>query len=296
MRRRDGEIIQFADLSEKDQKLVLSARAARQYAGVPATENACGAALRVRTRRNRPVIITGVNWEVRTDFPTSICAERGAAMGALGKGHKFETMAIALRPLGRYLCGICREFLYSSWKEMPVLNILNEVGDCCRSFVADLLPIPLGKPRPFGELEEDERGWVEQVLKLKQEALVVRQENLRMFKPRGAIFLVTGTDGKRRTFLGPDGYPGRSTLGDRAERVAELAARNAEGIMTQPVGTDPVLIVTVDNWKERPINGPALHTMWQFWPADCRILLVGSEGELVESSLRELFPCPDDTK
>lgn len=117
------------------EKLVQAAIQARQWAYVPYSNYAVGAALLTASGR----IYDGVNVE-NAAYPTTICAERVAVFKAVSEGERQFTAIAVVTTNGGTPCGSCRQVLAEFGLETIVLiadangKILNEAE------VGDLLP------------------------------------------------------------------------------------------------------------------------------------------------------------
>ena len=96
--------------------LIRAAFAAREYAYVPYSRFAVGAALREQGGQGR--VFTGCNIENASYTPTN-CAERTALFKAVSEGaRQFDAIAIVGSKLGERNtlvtgpCGVCRQALY----------------------------------------------------------------------------------------------------------------------------------------------------------------------------------------
>lgn len=117
------------------QKLVESATQARQWAYVPYSHYAVGAALLTASGR----IYEGVNVE-NAAYPTTICAERVAVFKAVSEGEcSFLAIAVVTENAGSP-CGSCRQVLAEFGLDTIVL-IADTQGTIHREMtVNELLP------------------------------------------------------------------------------------------------------------------------------------------------------------
>lgn len=98
------------------QRLIAAAVAAAEYAYVPYSNYAVGAALWA----GNGVIYYGCNVE-NASYPATICAERTALVKAVSEGQRqFGALAVATRN-GGFPCGICRQMLYEFAPDLRVL-------------------------------------------------------------------------------------------------------------------------------------------------------------------------------
>ena len=102
--------------NEERQTLIDLGNTARQYAYVPYSNYAVGAALRTKTGR----IYTGVNVE-NAAYPQTMCAERVAIFKAISDGEKeFEVISV-VTDNGGSPCGGCRQVMAEFALDMIVL-------------------------------------------------------------------------------------------------------------------------------------------------------------------------------
>jgi cytidine deaminase len=119
--------------------LIQSAMDARQWAYVPYSNYAVGAALLTTSGK----IYDGVNVE-NAAYPTTICAERVAIFKAVSEGERrFEAIAVVTSN-GGFPCGSCRQVLAEFGLDTLVL-----IADCegqllQETSVAGLLPGAFG--------------------------------------------------------------------------------------------------------------------------------------------------------
>jgi cytidine deaminase len=117
------------------EKLVQAAIQARQWAYVPYSNYAVGAALLTASGR----IYDGVNVE-NAAYPTTICAERVAVFKAVSEGERQFTAIAVVTTNGGSPCGSCRQVLAEFGLETLVL-IADENGEILHEAeVGDLLP------------------------------------------------------------------------------------------------------------------------------------------------------------
>ncbi|KPL83976.1 cytidine deaminase [Thermanaerothrix daxensis] len=121
------------------QQLVAAALEARQWAYVPYSGYAVGAALLTASGK----IYDGVNVE-NAAYPDGICAERVAVFKAISEGER-EFVAIAVvSQNGGFPCGSCRQVLSEFGLDTRVI-IANTDGEILQeASVEDLLPRPFG--------------------------------------------------------------------------------------------------------------------------------------------------------
>ncbi len=124
---------------QQDHDLVQAAIAASEYAYIPYSQYAVGAALRTASGE----IFGGCNIESASYSPT-ICAERTALVKAVSEGQRdFAAIAVVTRN-GGSPCGLCRQMLYEFAPEMRVILADLEGVVHHRLTLSDLLPYGFG--------------------------------------------------------------------------------------------------------------------------------------------------------
>jgi cytidine deaminase len=128
-------------VNDERERLIATAKEARQWAYVPYSNYAVGAALLSASGR----IYEGVNVE-NAAYPMTICAERVAVFKAVSEGER-EFLAIAVvTKNGGAPCGACRQVLAEFGLDTTVL-IADEAGNLIQSStVRELLPGAFGPP------------------------------------------------------------------------------------------------------------------------------------------------------
>jgi len=128
--------MQIQKLTDEEKKsLIDQALEARQYAYVPYSHYAVGAALMTESRR----IFTGVNVE-NAAYPATMCAERTAIFKAVSEGErKFVAIAVVTEN-GGSPCGGCRQVLAEFGLETIVLIADNTGNLLQETTVNALLP------------------------------------------------------------------------------------------------------------------------------------------------------------
>jgi len=120
---------------ETQQKLIDVAIQARQWAYIPYSHYAVGAALLTTSGK----IYDGVNVE-NAAYPTTMCAERVAVFKAVSEGERdFEAIAVVTSN-GGSPCGSCRQVLAEFGLETLVLIATAEGRLLQAATVRDLLP------------------------------------------------------------------------------------------------------------------------------------------------------------
>lgn len=128
--------------------LIRAAFAAREYAYVPYSRFAVGAALREQGGQGR--VFTGCNIENASYTPTN-CAERTALFKAVSEGaRQFDAIAIVGSKLGERNtlvtgpCGVCRQALYEFGGPALVVIMAKSEDDYIETTLGELLPCGFG--------------------------------------------------------------------------------------------------------------------------------------------------------
>ncbi len=128
--------------------LICAAFAAREYAYVPYSRFAVGAALREQGGQGR--VFTGCNIENASYTPTN-CAERTALFKAVSEGaRQFDAIAIVGSKLGERNtlvtgpCGVCRQALYEFGGPALVVIMAKSEDDYIETTLGELLPYGFG--------------------------------------------------------------------------------------------------------------------------------------------------------
>ena len=128
--------------------LIRAAFAAREYAYVPYSRFAVGAALREQGGQGR--VFTGCNIENASYTPTN-CAERTALFKAVSEGaRQFDAIAIVGSKLGERNtlvtgpCGVCRQALYEFGGPALVVIMAKSEDDYLETTLGELLPYGFG--------------------------------------------------------------------------------------------------------------------------------------------------------
>jgi len=120
---------------EKKQELLKSASQVRQWAYVPYSNYAVGAALLTASGR----IYDGVNIE-NAAYPVTICAERVAIFKAVSNGERdFQAIAVVTRN-GGMPCGSCRQVMAEFSPNMAVIVADENENVVSETTLSDLLP------------------------------------------------------------------------------------------------------------------------------------------------------------
>jgi len=121
--------------TETRDRLIEAALAARQWADVPYSSYAVGAALLTASGR----IYEGMNIE-NAAYPMTICAERVAVFKAISEGERqFQAIAVVTSN-GGSPCGACRQVLAEFGLDTVVLIADGEGHLVWETSVAELLP------------------------------------------------------------------------------------------------------------------------------------------------------------
>ena len=120
---------------ETRQNLIEAATRARQWAYVPYSHYAVGAALLTHSGR----VYDGVNIE-NAAYPTTICAERVAVFKAVSEGERqFVAIAVVTSNAGTP-CGSCRQVLSEFGLDTVVIIADDQGRVASETTVGDLLP------------------------------------------------------------------------------------------------------------------------------------------------------------
>jgi len=120
---------------EKKQELIKAAKEARQWAYVPYSHYAVGAALLSASGR----VYDGVNIE-NAAYPVTVCAERVAIFKAVANGEReFEAIAVVTRN-GGMPCGSCRQVMAEFSRDMMVIVADENEMVVSETTLTDLLP------------------------------------------------------------------------------------------------------------------------------------------------------------
>ena len=129
---------------ETSERLLRSARAARQNAYAPYSNFPVGAALLAEDGR----VFTGVNVE-NASFGLTTCAERTAVTKAISEGARGFLAIAVIGPedqRGCPPCGSCRQILHEVAPSLVVITAGND-GEPREARLADLLPQAFGGER-----------------------------------------------------------------------------------------------------------------------------------------------------
>lgn len=119
---------------------------ARRWAYAPYSRYAVGAALLAASGR----VYDGCNVE-NAAYPSTICAERVAAVKAVSEGERDFTAIAVATANGGTPCGSCRQFLAEFGVDVAVLIVDGQGQIVKTTTLADLLPDSFGPahlPRP----------------------------------------------------------------------------------------------------------------------------------------------------
>lgn len=124
-------------MSDSD-RLIASARAAREHASAPYSHFKVGAALLGRDG----TIYTGCNVENAT-YALTVCAERVALLKAISEGARdFTTIAVVANTAAPTPpCGPCRQLLWEYCGDITVI-MANLTHETARLRMSELLPLP----------------------------------------------------------------------------------------------------------------------------------------------------------
>jgi cytidine deaminase len=128
-------------VSDESERLIAAAIDARQWAYVPYSDYAVGAALLTASGR----IYEGVNVE-NAAYPMTICAERVAVFKAISEGERDFTAIAVVTKNGGSPCGACRQVLAEFGLDTLVI-VADETGRVVnQNTVKELLPGSFGPP------------------------------------------------------------------------------------------------------------------------------------------------------
>lgn len=120
---------------DKKQELIKVANQARQWAYVPYSQYAVGAALLTESGR----VYDGVNVE-NAAYPVTVCAERVAIFKAVSNGERdFKALAVVTRN-GGMPCGACRQVMAEFSPNMVVIVANENERIVAENDVNELLP------------------------------------------------------------------------------------------------------------------------------------------------------------
>jgi len=121
-----------------DDKLIVAAKAAREFAVAPFSNFKVGAAIETTDH----AIVTGCNVENAT-YGLTICAERVAVFKALSEGHRTFRRVAVVADTDRLTppCGACRQILWEFCGDLEVI-LANLAGAEERHRLKELLPLP----------------------------------------------------------------------------------------------------------------------------------------------------------
>ena len=277
-----GILTSFDSLNQIEREIAAGTWKAAEQAYVPRSNFPVGSVILATNEAGDVRSFSGCNVEGRF-FTSTICAERNAATSAVAAGYrKFLKVGLVLQKYqghGASPCGLCRQVLVEFGCDAEILNVADRDNNVRKFKGSDLLPAACGHVVPFASLERDVGLLVVHLRQLVQRSYVPYSK-----APRAALFSASNDKGETRTFEGvPDDNSsyGGSAL---AECVAMRSARTAG------FNRNVTLAVTVDDPKAfNPVDGESLQVLREFG-LNPRILLVGSDGAVVESSVPELLP------
>lgn len=127
-------------MSDSD-RLIASARAAREFASAPYSNFKVGAALLTRDG----TIYSGCNVENAT-YALTVCAERVALLKAISEGaREFTTIAVVADTASPTPpCGPCRQLLWEYCGDIVVI-MANLTQETARLRMSELLPLPFDR-------------------------------------------------------------------------------------------------------------------------------------------------------
>ncbi len=277
-----GLFTSFQSLNQIERDIVVGTWKAADQAYVPRSNFPVCSVILAANQDGETRIFSGCNVEGRF-FTSTICAERNAATSAVAAGYrKFLKVGLVLQKYqghGASPCGLCRQVLVEFGADAEILNVADHDNNVRKFKGSDLLPAACGHVVPFSSQNRDQGLLVAHLRQLVQRSYVPYSK-----APRAALFIASDARGQTRSFEGvPDDNSsyGGSAL---AECIAMRTAKTAGFIR------NATLAVTVDNPSAiNPIDGESLQVLREFGLTP-RILLVGSDGSVVETSVPELLP------
>lgn len=275
-----GSFTEHDDLNAAERTLVKVAMNAPDRAHCFQSNFPVGSAVLAANEEGMVRMFHGCNVE-NEFFPATICAERNAVTTAVMEGYKrLQTVALFCRNYpGGSPCGACRQVLTQFGRGGTMLGICDHHGNVQRGSIDELLPAASGPVIARNAQSTDERKFAAAALAQRAKSHVPYSK-----KPRGAVFVASNNNGKRRAFKGAVVENSAYGASVGCESAAMTAARLAGFI------NEPTLVVTVKNLNgHNPIDGECLQILREFG-RDATILLVGEDQSLVRTTLVELLP------
>ena len=275
-----GSFTKHDDLNAAERTLVKVAMNAPDRAHCFQSNFPVGSAVLAANEEGMVRMFHGCNVE-NEFFPATICAERNAVTTAVMEGYKrLQTVALFCRNYpGGSPCGACRQVLTQFGRGGTMLGICDHHGNVQRGSIDELLPAASGPVIARTAQSTDERKFAAAALAQRAKSHVPYSK-----KARGAVFVASNNNGKRRAFKGAVVENSAYGASVGCESAAMTAARLAGFI------NEPTLVVTVKNLNgHNPIDGECLQILREFG-RDATILLVGEDQSLVRTTLVELLP------
>lgn len=275
-----GSFTEHDDLNAAERTLVKVAMNAPDRAHCFQSNFPVGSAVLAANEEGMVRMFHGCNVE-NEFFPATICAERNAVTTAVMEGYKrLQTVALFCRNYpGGSPCGACRQVLTQFGRGGTMLGICDHHGNVQRGSIDELLPAASGPVIARTAQSTDERKFAAAALAQRAKSHVPYSK-----KARGAVFVASNNNGKRRAFKGAVVENSAYGASVGCESAAMTAARLAGFI------NEPTLVVTVKNLNgHNPIDGECLQILREFG-RDATILLVGEDQSLVRTTLVELLP------
>lgn len=275
-----GSFTEHDDLNAAERTLVKVAMNAPDRAHCFQSNFPVGSAVLAANEEGMVRMFHGCNVE-NEFFPATICAERNAVTTAVMEGYKrLQTVALFCRNYpGGSPCGACRQVLTQFGRGGTMLGICDHHGNVQRGSIDELLPAASGPVIARNAQSTDERKFAAAALAQRAKSHVPYSK-----KARGAVFVASNNNGKRRAFKGAVVENSAYGASVGCESAAMTAARLAGFI------NEPTLVVTVKNLNgHNPIDGECLQILREFG-RDATILLVGEDQSLVRTTLVELLP------
>jgi cytidine deaminase len=277
-----GIFTQFANLNAIEQEIVSGTWTAAKNAYVPRSNFPVGSVILAENDQGESKLFSGCNVENRFFTPT-ICAERNAITSAVAAGYrKILKAALVCQKYqgpGASPCGLCRQVLVEFGRDAEMFNMADSQNNVRRFMVCELLPAASATAVPFAQLPPHTKRLVKRLDALSRQSYVPYSK-----RPAAAIVTAANSRGSFRHFSGiadDNSSYGGSAL---AECVALRAARTAA------FDRQVSIAVTVEAPSAfNPIEGECLQVLREFG-VKTKVLLVGPDKSVVQSSVEELLP------
>jgi cytidine deaminase len=133
--------VKFEDLSEENQKLVISAKEAREKSYTPYSQHKVGSAVRTVSGK----IYAAPNVEIIT-LQQSVHAERNAINMAAAHGERQIEAVVCFGPYSGIPCAECRQVIWEFCGNNPDVLIIGAIldGDIELVTIGEIYPFPYG--------------------------------------------------------------------------------------------------------------------------------------------------------